>query len=80
METDAGRYYLLLAVMGNYPVGITGRPQELPAFLLVMVLMPMTYATILVAMYRQLMFFREQQSERITRWRHGWRTSSISRR
>ncbi|MBS7007067.1 MAG: GHKL domain-containing protein [Anaerostipes sp.] len=58
-------YYLLLAVMANYPVIITGRPQELPVFLLVMTLMPMTYATILVAMYRQLLFFRKQQSERI---------------
>ena len=58
-------YYLLLAVMANYPTILAKRPQELPAFLLVMVLMPMTYATIFVAMYRQLLFFRKQQSERM---------------
>lgn len=58
-------YYLLLAVMANYPLLVTKRPQELPAFLLVMALMPMTYATILVAMYRQLLFFHKQQSERM---------------
>ena len=58
-------YYLLLVIMANYPVPLTRRPQELPAFLLVMALMPMTYATIFVAMYRQLLFFRKQQSERI---------------
>lgn len=58
-------YYLLLAVMANYPVIITSRPQELLAFLLVMVLMPMTYATIFAAMYRQLLFFRKQQGERM---------------
>lgn len=58
-------YYLLLVVMANYPVIVTKRPQELLAFLFVMALMPMTYATILAAMYRQLLFFRKQQSERM---------------
>lgn len=58
-------YYLLLAVMANYPVSVTNRPQELLAFLLVMALMPMTYATIFAAMYRQLLFFRKQQGERM---------------
>lgn len=60
-------YYLLLAVMANFPVVVTKRPQELPAFLLIMALMPMTYATILAAMYRQLLLFRRQQSERMLR-------------
>lgn len=58
-------YYLLLAIMANYPVIVTKRPQELLAFLFVMALMPMTYATIFAAMYRQLLFFRRQQGERI---------------
>lgn len=58
-------YYVLLAVNANFPVVITKRPQELPAFLLILVLMPMTYATILAAMYRQLLLHRKQQSERI---------------
>lgn len=60
-------YYLLLAVMANFPVNITERPQELPAFLLIMALMPMTYATIFAALYRQLLLFRRQQSERMLR-------------
>ena len=58
-------YYLLLAIMANYPVIVTKRPQELLAFLFVMALMPMTYATIFAAMYRQLLFFRRQQGERM---------------
>ncbi len=57
-------YYILLAVMSNFPVIITGRPQELPAFLLILVLMPMTYAIIFSALYKQLLLFRKQQSER----------------
>ncbi len=57
-------YYLLLAAFANYPVVITARPQELPTFVLILILMPMTYATIFVAMYRQLLLYRKQQSER----------------
>lgn len=60
-------YYLLLAVAANFPVSIMKRPQELPAFLLIMALMPMTYATILAAMYRQLLLFKRQQGERMLR-------------
>lgn len=60
-------YYLLLAVTANFPVLVTKRPQELPAFLLIMMLMPMTYATILVSMYHQLLLFRRKQSERMLR-------------
>ncbi len=58
-------YYILLAVFANFPVVITARPQELPAFILILVLMPMTYATILTALYRQLLLYRRQQGERI---------------
>lgn len=58
-------YYLLLALMASYPSDITKRPQEMVSFLLVLTLMPMTYATIFAAMYRQLLFFRKQQSERM---------------
>lgn len=58
-------YYMLLAVMANFPVIITKRPQELPAFILVLVLMPMTYTTVFISLYRQLLLFRKRQSERI---------------
>lgn len=57
-------YYLLLAVFAHFPAPITARPRELPAFILILALMPMTYATIFVAMYRQLLLYRKQQSER----------------
>lgn len=57
-------YYILFVVMGNYPVLITARKQEMPAFLLVLVLMPMTYAVIFVSLYRQLLLYQKQQAER----------------
>lgn len=58
-------YYVLLAVFANFPVIITARPQEVPAFFLILVLMPMTYAVIFSALYRQLLLYRRQQEERI---------------
>lgn len=58
-------YYLLLVVISNFPVLITEREQELPAFFLVLALMPLTYATIFIAMYRQLQLYRKQQNERV---------------
>lgn len=58
-------YYVLLAVSANFPVIITAREQELPGFILILILMPMTYGMIFTAMYRQLLLYRKQQSERI---------------
>lgn len=58
-------YYILLAVKTFFPVNIVERPQELPAFVLILALMLMTYATIFSALYRQLLLYRKQQSERV---------------
>ncbi len=60
-------YYLLLAIMANYPSLITDRPQEMPAFLLILVLMPLNYATIFTAMYRQFLLYRKEKSETVLR-------------
>lgn len=58
-------YYLLLAAVSNFPVVITSRPQELPSFLLILVLMPMTYAVIFASLYRQLLLYRRKQAMHI---------------
>lgn len=58
-------YYLLLAVIANYPVNITARPEDVPACVLVLLLMFFNYATIFSALYRQLLLYRKLQSERI---------------
>lgn len=58
-------YYLLLIVMANFPTIITKREEYMPALLLVLVLMPLTYTTIFVSLYRQLLLYRKRQSERI---------------
>lgn len=60
-------YYLLLAIMSNYPSIVTQRQGEMPAFVLILVLMPLNYATIFTAMYRQLLLYRKEKSEMILR-------------
>ena len=61
----AALYYLLLVAMANFPEIIIRRPQEMPAFVLVLILMPMTYATIFTAMYRQLLLYRRQKNDSV---------------
>lgn len=57
-------YYVLLTVINNYPANIVNRPEDTPACILVLILMLFNYATIFSALYRQLLLFRRQQSER----------------
>ncbi len=61
----AALYYMLLAIKASFPVMITQRPQELSSFIVILLLMPMTYATIFSALYRQLLLYKKQQSERV---------------
>ncbi len=58
-------YYILLAVINNYPTNIVNRPKDAPACILVLILMLFNYATIFSALYRQLLLYRRQQNERI---------------
>lgn len=61
----AALYYLLLAVISNFPVVITERPQELPALILILLLMPITYLTIFSSLHRQLLLFQARQREHL---------------
>ena len=58
-------YYVLLVVMANYPVNIVERPKDVLSCVLVLILMFFNYAVIFSALYRQLLLYRRQQSERI---------------
>ncbi len=57
-------YYVLIAVMAAYPSNIADRPEDAPVLIMVLLLMFFTYATMLVALYRQLQLNRRQQIER----------------
>lgn len=58
-------YYILLAVTVQYPVNIVYRPEDIFQCILVLILMLFNYATVFTSLYRQLMLYRKQQSERI---------------
>jgi len=58
-------YYVLVAVMGVYPTNISDRPEDMLEFVLILLLMFFTYATMFICLYRQMLLNRKQQSERI---------------
>ncbi len=58
-------YYILLAVVADFPTNIAERPEDAPVCILILLLMFFTYATMFTALYRQLLLNRKQQSERI---------------
>lgn len=58
-------YYVLLAVIVQYPVNIVNRPQEMLSCVLVLLLMFFTYGTIFTALYRQHLLYKRQQNEAV---------------
>lgn len=58
-------YYILLVVVVQFPTNIIYRPEDTFLCVLVLILMLFNYGTIFSALYRQLLLYRKQQSERI---------------
>ncbi len=58
-------YYILVAVVADFPTNIEERPEDAPVCVLILLLMFFTYATMFSALYRQLLLNRKKQSERI---------------
>lgn len=58
-------YYLLLVVVVQFPTNIVNRPQDTFLCVLVLFLMVFNYGTIFASLYRQLLLYRQQQSERL---------------
>lgn len=58
-------YYVLLTVVVQFPTNIVNRPEDTFLCILVLLLMFFNYSTIFSALYRQLLLYRKQQSERI---------------
>ena len=58
-------YYILLVAVVQFPTNIIYRPEDTFLCVLVLILMLFNYATIFSALYRQLLLYRKQQSERI---------------
>lgn len=58
-------YYILLVVMVQFPTNIVNRPKDMFPCILVLLLMFFNYGTIFSALYRQLLLYEKQQSERV---------------
>lgn len=58
-------YYILLIVVLQFPTNIINRPEDTFLCVLILILMLFNYATIFTALYRQLLLYRRQQSEKI---------------
>lgn len=58
-------YYILLIAVVQFPTNITNRPEDTFLCVLILILMLFNYATIFTALYRQLLLYRRQQSEKI---------------
>lgn len=60
-----GLFYLLMTLMCGYPTVITDRPHQIPALLLVMLLMPLMYWCILSVLYHQQELYETRQQEQL---------------
>lgn len=58
-------YYLLLVLVVQYPVNIVERPKDVPVCILILLLMFFNYDVMFSSLYRQLLLYRKQQSERL---------------
>ena len=58
-------FYVILVVMSSYPTVIQNRPEDLPALLLVMALMPLIYWSILTMLFRQQELHEAKQKEQL---------------
>lgn len=60
-----GTCYVLLAMVSIYPTVIYERPQDIPAAVLLLVLVALTYVTIFLILFEQLRFSESQSRQRI---------------
>ena len=56
-------YYMLLVVMSGFPSPIEHRRADIPAYLLVLLLLPCIYATIFISLYQQLLLYRREKND-----------------
>lgn len=61
----SGLFYLFFALMSGWPTRITERPQELPSFILLLLIIPTVYLTIFALLYYQCRLDTRLQNEAI---------------
>lgn len=61
----SGLFYAFFTLMSGWPTRITERPQELPAFILLLIIIPTVYLTIFILLYHQYKLDTKLQNETI---------------
>lgn len=59
-----GLFYVTLTVMGGIPTNLRSRPEDIPATLMVLVLLPLTYATMFWVLHQQQELFDARERQR----------------
>ncbi|MBR2275295.1 MAG: hypothetical protein IJ873_04430 [Lachnospiraceae bacterium] len=58
-------YYLTAILMFNFPTTVTSRPEELPAMLFFLALLPLTYYLLFSALLRELRLSEVREQEQL---------------
>lgn len=59
-----GLFYITLTIMGGLPINLRLRPEDMPATVMVLILLPLTYITIFTVLYQQDELFRARERQR----------------
>ena len=59
-----GLFYITMSVMAGIPTNLRLRPEDMPAMVMVLILLPLTYATIFTVLYQQDRLFRVREQQR----------------
>jgi len=59
----SGLFYVTLCVMAGVPVNLRLRPEDMPSVAMVLILLPLTYATIFIVLQQQEELFRVREQQ-----------------
>lgn len=60
-----GLFYITLTVMAGIPTNLRQRPEDMPVAIMVLTLLPLTYATMFLVLYQQDELFHTRERQRI---------------
>lgn len=60
-----GVFFVALTIIGGIPTNLRQRPDAIPAAVMVLILLPLTYATIFIALYQQERRYCIQERQRV---------------
>nr|WP_325199080.1 GHKL domain-containing protein [uncultured Oscillibacter sp.] len=60
-----GLFYVSLTIVGGFPTSLRSRPDAVPAAVMMLILLPLTYATIFIVLHQQDKLFRTQERQRV---------------